>query len=146
MSTDEPLLSPPRETRDVIPESHHDIFEKESFAHFATVMPDGTPHVTPVWVDHENGKYALLNSARGRQKVRNVERNPRVGVSVTDPDDPYRYVSVRGEAELIDEGAVAHIDKLAQKYMDVEEYPHHGEESGARVIVRIPADTVVTNG
>jgi PPOX class probable F420-dependent enzyme len=130
----------------VIPESHRDIFEKESFAHFATVIPDGTPHVTPVWVDHEDGEYVLINTARGRRKEKNVKANPKVGVSVLDPDDPYRYVSVRGEAELTEEGAVEHIDKLAQRYMDVDEYPHHGDESGPRVIVRIPADNVVTSG
>ncbi|ELZ27231.1 hypothetical protein C474_17834 [Halogeometricum pallidum JCM 14848] len=130
----------------MIPESHIDIFEKESFAHFATVMPDGTPQVTPVWVGHENGEYVLLNSAYGRRKVKNVQRDPKVGVSVVDPDDPYRYVSVRGEAELVDEGAREHIDELARRYLDVDEYPYHDEELGGRVIIRIPAENVVTSG
>ena len=130
----------------MIPESHVDIFEAESYAHLATVMPDGTPQVTPVWVDHDGREAVLCNTARGRQKERNVAANPKVGVSVLDPDDPYRYVSVRGEAELIDEGADDHIDELARQYMGVDEYPHHGEESGPRVIVRIPADEVATSG
>jgi PPOX class probable F420-dependent enzyme len=130
----------------MIPESHRDIFERESYAHLATVMPDGTPQVTPVWVDHEDGEYVLVNTARGRRKEKNIRRDPKVGVSVLDPDDPYRYVSVRGTAELTEEGAVEHIDELAQRYMGVEEYPHHGAESGARVIVRISADEVVTSG
>ncbi|WP_123619435.1 PPOX class F420-dependent oxidoreductase [Halorubrum sp. CSM-61] len=130
----------------MIPESHVDIFESESYAHFATVMPDGTPHVTPVWVDHEDREYVLVNTARGRQKERNVRRNPEVGVSVLDPTDPYRYVSVRGEAELTEEGAAEHIDELARRYFDVDEYPHHGEESGPRVIVKIPAENVATSG
>lgn len=130
----------------MIPESHRDIFERKSFAHFATVMPDGTPHVTPVWVGHEDGEYVLVNSARGRRKVKNVEANPSVGVSVLDPDDPYRYVSVRGEATLDEEGAVEHIDELARRYMDVAEYPQKGDEEGARVIIRIPAENVVTSG
>lgn len=130
----------------MIPESHRDIFERESYAHFATVMPDGTPQVTPVWVDHEDGEYVLVNTARGRRKEKNIRRNPKVGVSVLDPDDPYRYVSVRGEAELTEEGAVDHIDKLARQYMGVDEYPHHGEEAGPRVIVRISTDHVVTSG
>jgi PPOX class probable F420-dependent enzyme len=130
----------------VIPESHRDIFEKESYAHISTVMPDGTPQSTPVWVDHDDGEAILINTARNRRKEKNIRRNPKVGVSVLDPDDPYRYVSVRAEAELIEEGAVEHIDKLAQQYMGVEEYPHHGEESGPRVIVRIPAENVVTSG
>jgi PPOX class probable F420-dependent enzyme len=130
----------------VIPETHRDIFERESYAHLATVMPDGTPQVTPVWVDHEDGEYVLVNTARGRRKEKNVKRNPKVGVSVLDPDDPYRYVSVRGTAELTEEGAVEHIDELARQYMGVDEYPHHGEESGPRVIVRISIENVVTSG
>jgi hypothetical protein len=65
---------------------------------------------------------------------------------VVDPEDPYRYVSVRGEATMTEEGAADHIDELARQYMDVEEYPHHGEESGPRVIVRVAADHVVTSG
>jgi PPOX class probable F420-dependent enzyme len=130
----------------VIPESYVDILEAESYAQIATVMPDGTPHVTPVWVDHEDREYVLVNTARGRRKEKNIRANPKVGVSVLDPEDPYRYVSVRGTATLTEEGAVEHIDRLAQQYMGVEEYPHHGEESGARVIVRIPAENVVTSG
>lgn len=130
----------------MIPESHADIFERESFGHFVTMMPDGTPQATPVWVDHDDREYVLVNTARNRQKERNVRRNPKVALSVCDPDDPYRYVSVRGEATLTEEGAVAHIDSLARRYMDREEYPHHGEESGPRVIVRIPTEDVVTNG
>ncbi|XVH30641.1 PPOX class F420-dependent oxidoreductase [Haloferacaceae archaeon DSL9] len=130
----------------MIPESHVDIFESKSFAHVATLMPDGTPQVTPVWVDHEDRERVLINTARGRQKERNLENNPKIGLSVLDPDDPYRYVSVRGTATLTEEGAIEHIDKLARRYMGVDEYPHHGRESGPRVIVRIPTDTVVTNG
>jgi len=99
-----------------------------------------------VWVDQEDREYVLVNTARGRRKERNVRRNPRVGVSVLDPDDPYRYVSVRGEAELTEEGAKAHIDALARRYFDVDGYPHHGEESGPRVILELPADTVSTSG
>jgi PPOX class probable F420-dependent enzyme len=130
----------------VIPESHVDILAGESYAHLSTVMPDGTPQVTPVWVDHDGREAILLNTARGRQKERNIRANPKVGVSVLDPDDPYRYVSVRGEAELIEEGADDHIDELARQYMGVDEYPHHGEESGPRVIVRVPAESVATSG
>jgi len=130
----------------VIPESHLDIFESKAFAHLSTVMPDGTPQVTPVWVDHEDAEYVLINTARGRRKERNVRRNPRVGVSVLDPEDPYRYVSVRGEAELSEDGAVEHIDELARRYMDADEHPHHDDEEGARVIVRIPTERIVTSG
>lgn len=130
----------------MIPASHVDILEKPSFAHLATVMPDGTPQVTPVWVSHENREYVLVNTARGRQKEKNIRNDPKVGVSVVDPDDPYRYVSVRGRATLTEDGAVEHINELTQKYMGQPEYPNLGQESGPRVIVRISTDHVVTNG
>ncbi|WP_224332522.1 PPOX class F420-dependent oxidoreductase [Haloprofundus halobius] len=130
----------------MIPASHVDILEKESFAHIATVLPDGTPQVTPVWVDHDGREAVLINTARGRRKERNLRQEPNVSVSVLDPEDPYRYVSIRGEATLTEEGAVDHINKLAKQYMGVDEYPHLGDESGPRVIVRIPADHVVTSG
>ncbi len=130
----------------MIPDSHVDIFESESFAHLATIMPNGMPHVTPVWVDHENREYVLVNTARGRRKEKNVRNEPMVGLSVCDPADPYRYVSVQGEAELTEEGAKDHIDKLAQRYFDQEEYPHHGEESGPRVLIKIPTERIMTSG
>lgn len=129
-----------------VPESMRDLFERETFAGFSTVMPDGTPQVTPVWIDMVDD-HVLVNTARGRQKERNVRENPEVGVLVMDPEDPYRYVSIRGEVEEVtEEGAVEHIDKLARLYMDVEEYPHHGEERGPRVIIRIRPDRVITSG
>lgn len=130
-----------------IPTEFHDLFERETFGHFATAMPDGTPQVTPVWVDRDESDHVLVNTARNRLKERNVRENPNVGISIPDPDDPYRYLSVRGEvAEVTTEGAVEHIDELARRYMDVDEYPHHGEESGERVIVRIRPDRVVASG
>ncbi|PSQ19268.1 PPOX class F420-dependent oxidoreductase [Halobacteriales archaeon QS_8_69_26] len=133
-----------------IPESFHDLFERETFAVFGTLMPAGTPQLTPVWIDRESvdgEDRVLVNTARGRQKERNVTSDPKVGVCVMDPDDPYRYVSVRGEVtEVTEDGAVEHIDRLARRYMDVEEYPHHGEESGPRVVIRIRPDRVTTSG
>lgn len=130
----------------MIPQSHVDILEKEAYAHLATVMPDGTPQVTPVWADHEGREYVLINTARGRQKERNIRNNPKVGLSVYDPDDPYRFISVRGKATMTEEGAVDHINQLTQKYMGKSEYPNLGEESGSRVTVRISTDHVATSG
>jgi PPOX class probable F420-dependent enzyme len=129
-----------------VPEEMHDLFERQTYASFATVMPDGTPQVTPVWIDLDAG-HLLVNTARGRQKERNVRENPKVGLEVRDPDDPYRYVSVRGEVtEVTEAGAVEHIDELARRYMDVDEYPNHGEERGPRVVIRIRPDRVVASG
>ena len=81
----------------IIPEQYLDLFEKKSFANLATVMPDGSPQVTPVWVDFD-GTHILVNSARGRQKDRNIRRNPAVALTLNDPRDPYRYIQVRGRA------------------------------------------------
>ncbi|HUK90152.1 MAG TPA: PPOX class F420-dependent oxidoreductase [Blastocatellia bacterium] len=106
-----------------IPDSYKDLFSKKAFANLATVMPDGTPQVTPVWVDYD-GEYVLVNSARGRQKDKNMRQNSTVALSILDPDNPYRYLEVRGRvAEVTEDGASAHIDKMAKKYLDADKYP-----------------------
>lgn len=130
-----------------IPETFHDLFEKQTFAHVATLMGDDTPQVTPVWVDYDADRDRLLfNTVRGRLKERNLQRNPKVGVSMTDPEDPYRFLSVRGEVDaMVEDGAVDHIDELARRYLDVEEYPSKGNEDGARVIVEVRPDHVATS-
>ncbi len=85
----------------------------------------------------------LVNTARGRRKEKNVSRNPKVSLSMVDPENPYRFVSVRGEVdELTEEGAVEHINALARRYMDVEEYPGLDDEEGARVQIRIRPEAV----
>ena len=129
-----------------IPEAYRDLFTSDAFANFATLMPDDTPHVTPVWVDYD-GEHVLVNTARGRQKERNVERNPKVGMAIMDPDDPYRFAQIRGEVtDVTEDGAVENINKLANRYMGVDEYPNLGEEQGARVLIKIRPDRVVTGG
>ncbi len=112
-----------------------DLLKEPQIANLATVMADGTPQVTPVWVDTD-GEDVLMNTAKGRVKHRNILRNPNVAVSVVDRNDPYRTVVVRGRAELVDEGADDHIDRLAKKYLGVDTYPKRqsGEE---RVIIRL---------
>ena len=108
----------------VIPDNYLDLFEKKAFANLATLMPDGTPQVTPVWVDYDS-THILINSARGRQKDKNIQRNRQVALSIQDPDNPYRYLEVRGVVEEItEEGADQHIDKMAKKYMGVDKYPY----------------------
>lgn len=115
--------------------------EKKAFAHLATTMPDGAPQVTPVWVDYRDGK-VLVNTAKGRVKARNMELGSPVALSISDPDNPYRYVQVRGVVSKVhDEGADAHIDFLAKKYLGQDKYPWRqpGEE---RVIYEITPDKV----
>lgn len=129
-----------------IPQGYRDILEKRSFGHLATIGPSGFPHNSPVWLDHEDGKHVLINTLEGRQKERNLRRDPRAMISVIDPEDPYRYLAVRGSATLEVDGATEHIDSLARKYLDVSEYPHHDKEDGARVIVKIPPEYVIARG
>ncbi|WP_121821828.1 PPOX class F420-dependent oxidoreductase [Halostella salina] len=131
-----------------IPASHRDLFETETFAHFVTHDADGRPHTTPVWVDYDpEANELLVNTARGRRKERNVRENPTVALSMLDPEDPYRYLSVTGTVETVTtDGAVEHIDELAGRYMGLDEYPNHGEESGERVIIRIRPEEVLTGG
>jgi PPOX class probable F420-dependent enzyme len=122
-------------------DKYKDLFEKRAFAHLATLMPDGSPQVTPVWVDYD-GTHIIVNTARGRQKDRNLHKDSRVAIEVQDPDNPYRYMQMRGRvAEMTEAGADASIDKLAKKYMGVDTYPYRrpGEQ---RVIVRIRIEKV----
>jgi PPOX class probable F420-dependent enzyme len=106
-----------------IPDEFRDLFQKKAFAHLATIGPDGSPQVTPVWVDYD-GTHVRFNTAKGRIKVRNLARNPRVALSIQDPENPYRYVQVRGRVvESTEAGADAHIDALAKKYLGQDRYP-----------------------
>lgn len=107
----------------VIPDSHLDLLNKKAFAHLATLMPSGQPQVTPVWVDYD-GRFIRFNTAEGRQKDKNLQRDGRVALSIMDPDNPYRYLEVRGHvAERTRDGADQHIDALAKKYLGQDKYP-----------------------
>ncbi len=120
----------------VIPEKYRDLFSKRAFASLGTIMPDGQPQVTPVWCDLE-GDHVIFNSAKGRQKDRNVRRDPRVSLAVIDPENPYRYLEIRGRVvEITEQGASEHIDKMAKKYLGVDKYPYGGPGE-VRVIYKI---------
>ena len=107
-----------------VPDKYLEFFTQKTFAHLATLMKDGSPQVTPVWVEYD-GTHILVNSARDRQKDLNMRRDKRVALSLIDPDDPYRYLQVRGVIEEItEEGADDHIDRLAKKYLGVDTYPY----------------------
>jgi PPOX class probable F420-dependent enzyme len=127
------------------PDSHKDLLQKKAFANIATVNPDGSPQVTPVWFDVD-GEDIRINTARGRVKDRNLRRNSAVALSVMDPDNPYRYVQVRGRVnEVTESGADAHIDSLAKKYMGVDKYPYR-RPGEVRVIFKIRPERVQTMG
>src|SRR5919108_2184606 len=99
------------------------------------LRPDGSPHSTVVWVDVEDGKVSC-NTARGRAKPRHLEHDPRASLTVVDPDDPYKWVTVSGKAEITEEGADKQIDKLAKKYLGKDKYPwRKPEETRLKVVI-----------
>src|SRR5918912_4214334 len=100
-----------------IPESHRDLFEKKAFAHLGTLMPNGTPQVTPVWVMLDDDGLLVINSVRGHQKDRNIRTRRRVALCISDPDDPYRYIAIRGPVvDITEQGADEVISRLSLKY------------------------------
>jgi PPOX class probable F420-dependent enzyme len=128
-----------------IPDAYRDLFEKRSFANLVTLMPDGSPQVTPVWVDFD-GQYVLINSAKGRQKDRNMEARPQVAMDILDPENPYRYIEIRGHvAEITEEGAIDHINKLSAKYTGNPQYPFL-QAGEVRQIYKIVPDKVNVQG
>ena len=130
-----------------IPEKFRDLFKTgtKAFANLATIMPNGHPQVTPVWFDRD-GDYLRINSARGRQKDRNMRRDGRVALAIIDPENPYRYIEIRGRVvDVTEQGADAHIDSLAKKYMGVEKYPLR-QPGEVRVTYKIEPDRVHTMG
>jgi PPOX class probable F420-dependent enzyme len=129
---------------DAIPDKYRDLFQKRAFANLATLMPDGRPQVTPVWVDYDNG-HVIVNTAKGRQKDLNMRRDPRVSMSIVDPDNPYRYVELRGKvSEVTEKGADAHIDKMAKKYLDKDKYPFR-KPGEVRVLFKITPEHASSN-
>jgi PPOX class probable F420-dependent enzyme len=117
------------------------LIQRPVIANVATVDSKGRPQLTPVWIDLE-GDDLVFNTAKGRAKYANLEKNPHVSISVVDPDDPYNVVVVRGSATPTNEGADAHIDSLAKKYLGVDTYPMR-KPGEVRVKYRVEPDNVV---
>jgi PPOX class probable F420-dependent enzyme len=118
------------------------LINRPVIASVATVDHLGKPQLTPVWIDID-GDDLIFNTAKGRAKQANLDERPWVAVSVVDPDDPYNVVIVRGTVEETEEGADAHIDSLAKKYLGLDEYPMR-RPGEVRIIYRVKADHVVT--
>ena len=117
------------------------LLEGMNFAFVATLMKDGWPQITPTWVDLENGKI-LVNTAVGRLKQKNISRDDRIAISVTDQNNPYHMVTVRGRVvEQTTGGADKHIDKLARKYLGVDKFPLHSPNE-KRIILKIKPERV----
>jgi PPOX class probable F420-dependent enzyme len=123
-----------------LPERAIELIKAPNFGYLATLMPDGSPQVTPVWVETD-GTYVLVNTAKGRQKVHNLEHDKRVAIAITDHANPYTWVQIRGYvAEMTEEGAEELIHRLATKYLGRERYPLQPGER--RVTIKIAPDHV----
>ena len=121
------------------------LLREPSHCQLATIMPDGSPQIAQVWVDTD-GEHILINTVQGFQKVRNLQRDPRVAVAVSDPADPSRYFQVRGEVvEITAEGGTEHIEKLAQRYLG-RPYPWFGGRDQVRLVVKIRPDKISGTG
>ena len=117
------------------------LFERTNFAFLATVNKDGSPQVTPTWIDRDK-EIILVNTAEGRVKQRNVSRDPRVSISMVDEQNPYSMVTISGKVTgQISKGADEHIDKLAKRYLDAESYPSHSPDI-KRVNIRIKPEKI----
>lgn len=129
-----------------IPTAFMDLMtQKAPLAHVATVQPDGSPQVTPVWFDYADGK-VRINTAKGRVKARNMSQGSKVALSIVDPDNDYRYIQIRGTVtKETEDGADAHIDSLAKKYLGKDSYPFRSEKE-VRVLYEITPDATDTMG
>lgn len=126
-----------------LPRGVRRLFEEPNFAHLATLMPDGSPQSTPVWVDTD-GTYIIVNTAEGRQKPRNLRRDPRVAISIVDRHDPYVRAQIRGRVvEMTREGAEEHIDRLSRKYTGHDYTDHHPDRP--RLILKIVPERITSN-
>jgi PPOX class probable F420-dependent enzyme len=116
------------------------LLEGKNIGALATLQVDGAPMVTPVWVDWD-GEHVVVNTLRSRAKPRQVERDPRVEIAVWNTDNPYQHVRIAGRAELVEEGAEEHIDKMARKYVGEDTYPWRAP-GDRRVLLLITPDRV----
>lgn len=131
----------------LIPDTHKDLLDNPIYVVLTTVLPDGQPHSSVVWWDSE-GEYVRVNTARGRQKDKDMQRNPKVTITAVDPTDPYRWIEVRGVVEeMTEEGGVDHIEKLSWKYVNQKYYggfaPAEKRQQETRVTVNIRVTKVV---
>jgi PPOX class probable F420-dependent enzyme len=130
---------------DTLSPKARELIARPVLASLATLNPDGSPQITPLWIDLD-GDNVVFNTAEGRVKARNLEQDARVAVSVIDPDDPYNVVALRGTVTgVTTDGADAHIDALAKKYLGVDSYPMR-REGEVRIRVTVRTDRIAMQG
>ncbi len=135
-------MSQSKEDDNLITEPIAKLIEGKNFAFLATIMKDGSPQATPTWIDIDNRKTLLINTAEGRLKQKNISRDPRVSISIMEHSNPYHMVTIRGRVvEQTNVGADEHIDKLAKKYLDLEKYPMRSAQE-KRIILKIKPEKV----
>lgn len=118
------------------------LIKDKNFAFIGTLMSDGSPQVTPVWVEYD-GQHIILNSEVKRAKVRNLKRDPRISISIANMQNPYEYVEIRGKVvDMTTQGASEGIDKLAKKYLGQDKYPYN-KEGDERIIIKVAPEKVV---
>jgi hypothetical protein len=128
-----------------IPDEYADLLDKRTFWHVATMGPDGEIQSSPVWGAFQDGHF-VFSQTRSRQKFQNLQANPRVAISGTDPDNPYRYLEIRGKVvEVVDDSANEFIDSMAKKYMDVDAYPYH-QPGDERVVMHVEPEHTTQMG
>jgi PPOX class probable F420-dependent enzyme len=130
-----------------VPESHRDLLrdDAKAFVYLATLMPGGTPQVTPIWFNSD-GEHILINSAKGRVKDRNMRARPQIALCIQDPANPYRYLQIQGKViEITEEGADDHIDMLMFKYRGQSKYPFK-QPGEVRVKYKVQIEKVDAHG
>jgi PPOX class probable F420-dependent enzyme len=131
------------QTATPIPASHLDLVERPLIMSLATTLPDGTPQVTPVWFNYEDG-VIYFNTARGRLKDRAIMEKPYVAITIIDPENMYRYLAIRGPVTMSEEGGREHIDLLAKRYTGADKYP--GPMSEVRIKFALTPEHVLAAG
>lgn len=123
-------------SKTAIPEGYEDLLHTTALAHVATIGPDGEPQSTPVWFDWD-GEHLMFSQIKTRQKYRNLSRDPRIALSIVDPENPYRYLEIRGELVRVDEDPnIDFISSLAKKYLGMDRYPNH-QPGDERIILYV---------
>lgn len=129
-----------------VPTDYQDLLDKVAFWHVATIGPDGAPQSTPVWAGTDGDGHVVFSLTTGRQKYQNIRTSPKIALSATDPDNPYRYLEIRGTVVQVDDDSDnAFIDSMSRKYMGVDEYPFH-QPGDERVVVRVTPEHTTQMG
>lgn len=129
----------------MIPEKYQDLLGSTALAHIATIGPKGEPQVNPVWF-HWDGSHIQFSQTTTRQKYRNLQRDPHIALSIVDPQNPYRYIEIRGVvARVEDDPDLAFINSMAKKYLNLDQYPYH-QPNDQRIVIYVEPEHTTQMG